>query len=243
MASEPFQLDAGQIDRIVREVLKQLNEQPKGSATAEKIEPKTETKPATATAELALTGRLVTLADLDGRLQGVKQLVVPRGAILTPAVRDRLRDARIAVSYRVGQMKNATQRAGLVVGVAETKGDPAGLIAALGREGTLIEQLARSGLASVIEESGEEVRKGGKLGLLITGAVDLALCLANRRAGVRAVRGAEPESVRRAVESFGANLLVLDLAGKSLFQSLRIVREFASPGPRMCPSAWAKALG
>ena len=36
-----------------------------------------------------------------------------------------------------------------------------------------------------------EVRKGGKLGLLITGAVDLALCLANRRMGVRAVRGAD----------------------------------------------------
>ena len=84
-----------------------------------------------------------------------------------------------------------------------------------------IEQLARSGLASVIEELGDEVRKGGKLGLLITGAVDLALCLANRRAGVRAVRGAESECVRRAVESIGANLLVLDLAGKSLFQQLK----------------------
>jgi hypothetical protein len=227
----------------VREVLQQLNEQTRERATTAKTESKSEPKPATATTELALTGRLVTLADLDGRLQGIKQLVVARGAILTPAVRDRLRDARIAVSYRVGQTKTATQRAGLLLGVAETKGDPAGLIAALGREGTVIEQLARSGLASVIEESGDEVRKGGKLGLLITSAVDLALCLANRRAGVRAVRGAEPDSVRKAVESFGANLLVLDLAGKSLFQSLRIVREFASPGPRSCPPAWAKVLG
>ena len=239
MAREPFQLDAGEIDQIVREVFMQLNEQPKGSATAAKTEP----KPAAATAELALAGRLVTLADLDGRLQGIKQLVVPRGAVLTPAVRDRLRDARIAISYRVVQMKNATQRAGLVLGVAETKSDPAALIVALGREGPLFEQLARSGLASVIEESGDEVRKGGKLGLLITSAVDLALCLANRRAGVRAVRGAEPDSVRKAVESFGANLLVLDPAGKSLFQSLRIVREFASSGPRVCPPAWAKVLG
>jgi hypothetical protein len=154
-----------------------------------------------------------------------------------------LREAQIAISYRVGQKANTPRQVGLVLGVAETTSDPAPLEAALRREETAIEQLARSGLASVVEELGDEVRKGGKLGLLITGAVDLALCLANRRAGVRAVLGAEPAGVRRAVESIGANLLVLDIAGKSLFQQLKIVREFSSPGPRSCPPAWLQVLG
>jgi hypothetical protein len=36
---------------------------------------------------------------------------------------------------------------------------------------------------------------------------------------------------------------VLDLAGKSLFQQLKIVREFISPGPRVCPAAWSQILG
>jgi hypothetical protein len=69
------------------------------------------------------------------------------------------------------------------------------------------------------------------------------LCLANRRSGVRAALGAEPAGVRRAVESIGANLLVLDVAGKSLFQQLKIVREFVAPGPRCCPPPWAQVLG
>lgn len=238
MASEPFQLDAGQIDRVVREVLKQLGEKQNRISEAEKV-----AQPAAAAAvELALATRLVTLADLNGRLEGIKQLVLPRGAVLTPAVRDRLREKQIAVSYRVGQKTNKSPLAGLVLGVAETSSDPAPLMAALRREDVAIESLARSGLATVIEELSEEVRKGGKLGLLITGAVDLALCLANRRAGVRAVLGAEPKCVRRAVESIGANLLVLDLAGKSLFQQLKIVREFTVPGPRTCPAIWAQAL-
>jgi hypothetical protein len=248
MASEPFQLDAGEIDRVVREVLKQLNEKQNRGHVAEKSKPKHEvaivTKPAaSASIELSLSNRLVTLADLSGRLEGIKQLVVPRGAVLTPAVRDQLRDARIAVSYRVGQKASLPQQAGLVLGVAETTCDSGALVAALRREETAIEQLARSGLASVVEELGDEVRKGGKLGLLITGAVDLALCLANRRSGVRAVQGAEPVGVRQAVETIGANLLVLDIAGKGLFQQLKIVREFVSPGPRACPAAWSQILG
>ena len=102
MASEKFQLDAGEIDRVVREVLKQLNGKLQGGEATEQ----TVAKPAAATAELALSGQLVTLADLEGRLEGIKQLVVPRGRVLTPAVRDRLRDARVAVSYRVGQKTN-----------------------------------------------------------------------------------------------------------------------------------------
>jgi hypothetical protein len=97
-------------------------------------------------------------------------------------------------------------------------------------------------MVSVVEELSDEVRKGGKLGLLITGATDVALCLANRRSGVRAVLGAEPQGVRRAVESIGANLLVLDLAGKSMFQQIKIVKEFTHPGPRSCPQAWARSL-
>ena len=82
-----------------------------------------------------LTGRLVTLADLNGRLEGVKQLVVPRGAVLTPAVRDRLRNIEDCGQLSGGTTSNTTRASGtLVLGVAETTCEPAALVAALRRE-------------------------------------------------------------------------------------------------------------
>ncbi|MGE3777471.1 MAG: hypothetical protein AB7F89_09825 [Pirellulaceae bacterium] len=41
--------------------------------------------------ELVLADRLVTLATVQGRLNGVRSLVVPGRAVVTPAVRDELR--------------------------------------------------------------------------------------------------------------------------------------------------------
>ena len=176
-------------------------------------------------------------ADLQAGWTGVKQLVVPPRAVLTPAARDRLRDARIAVSYRVTRQTNTSRQRGIAAG-ARRGGNKVRLDAArrgLAARGKFARATCRRpGWRSVVEELTDAVRKGGKLGLLITGAVDLALCLANRRSGVRAVQGSEPAGVRRAVESVGANLLTARAhGGKSLFQQLKIVREFISPGLRV----------
>jgi len=45
--------------------------------------------------ELKITERVVTLRSIDGRLSGVKRLVVQRGAVVTPAVKDELRKRKI----------------------------------------------------------------------------------------------------------------------------------------------------
>ena len=50
-----------------------------------------------ATTELVLTDKLVTLRTLDGRLTGVKKVVVPQRAIVTHAVRDELNQRGITL--------------------------------------------------------------------------------------------------------------------------------------------------
>ena len=45
--------------------------------------------------ELSVPERLVTLATLRGRLDGVARVVVPRRAVVTPAARDELKQRRI----------------------------------------------------------------------------------------------------------------------------------------------------
>lgn len=46
-------------------------------------------------AELALNEKLVTLRTLEGKLAGVERLVVSPRAVVTPAVRDELKQRRI----------------------------------------------------------------------------------------------------------------------------------------------------
>ena len=73
-------LETLDIDRIVREIVRRLRAE-------------IEVQPA-ATA-LTLDARVVTLSHLEGKLDGVRQLMVRSQAILTPSVRDELTDKKI----------------------------------------------------------------------------------------------------------------------------------------------------
>jgi hypothetical protein len=46
-----------------------------------------------------LTERLVTMATLDGRLTNAKRLIVPKRAVVTPLVKDELRNRKISLEY------------------------------------------------------------------------------------------------------------------------------------------------
>lgn len=79
-------LSPEQLEWIVSEVVRRLTAALQSSGQS----------PASpATAELVLTDKLVTLRTLEGRLAGVKQIVVPPRAIVTPAVRDELKQRGI----------------------------------------------------------------------------------------------------------------------------------------------------
>ncbi|MEX2121071.1 MAG: RpiB/LacA/LacB family sugar-phosphate isomerase [Pirellulales bacterium] len=183
--------------------------------------------------ELALTARVVSLAELDGRLEGLKRLRVPAGAVLTPAVRDLLRQGNVAVEYVGGSADTA--RHTLVLGLAESAYEPAALARAVAQTGTSVEQLARTGLAGVVSEMCDLVASGGKLGLLLCGQPAAALCLANRRPGVRAAVAADRRGVTGALDQVAANLLVVQPASRSFSELRQMMIEFVRPGPRSCP--------
>jgi hypothetical protein len=74
-------LSEADIERVVQEVLRRL--------TAMTPSP---LGPAVAQTTLSLAARLVTVAELDGKLQGIQRLEVLPRAVVTPAARDYLRD-------------------------------------------------------------------------------------------------------------------------------------------------------
>lgn len=192
--------------------------------------------------ELAIGSRLVTLAELEGKLAGIKQLVVPAKAVITPAARDLLRQKQIDIGYALPAKTVAKPRLPLVLGVADTKYDAANLVQSVTREGATVERLAKTGLAQVVGEMCEEASMGGKLGLMLTSETVAALCLANRRAGVRAVAAASVIATPRAVRSVGANVLVIDPAGRGAFEMQRLVSQYIAGAPYVCPAEYAKEL-
>ena len=83
-------LDPELFERIVQEVIRRLVER---GAIVGRATNGAET-------ELAISDKVVTLETLRGRLAGVKRLVVGGRSIVTPAVKDELKDRSIELVRR-----------------------------------------------------------------------------------------------------------------------------------------------
>ncbi len=189
-----------------------------------------------------VTNKVISFQTLEGRLEGVARLIVPRGAVFTPAARDELRKRNVAVASAVVAQPEGT-RGALVLGIAETKFEPAVLIDMCSTDAVTFERLSHMELIRVVDEICQEVVRGGKLGVLLTSQTAAALCLANRWPGVRAALGGSVQVVNDAVKSLAGNLLVIEPSGKSLFELRQMIRAWTRGGPRSCPAELRDRLG
>ena len=193
--------------------------------------------------QLVVCERVVTLAQLDGRLSGVKQVVVPPHAIVTPAVHDELARRNVTLTFSLDQPSVPADTLRLVVVATGTKFDPARLVASLKKSPLLVVPHTLDCVMASCDLLTHQLGQGKTLGLLLTRYTPAALCLANRLAGVRAVTAADAASVRRSAKQVGANLLVADPEAGSLFALRQIVTEFCRDGVRQCPEVFRKRLG
>lgn len=80
-----------EIERIVVEVIRRLGlldqEQRHSKTKANEVDPEHHA--------LSIGDRVVTLRSIEGRLAGVSRVVVPARAVVTPAVRDELKQRQI----------------------------------------------------------------------------------------------------------------------------------------------------
>jgi hypothetical protein len=234
----PLEVD---IDEIVRQVVAQLRKEPATTANGQNSRAQSPTAAVTNkssdAAQLEITEQLVTLATLEHRLTGIRHVVLARGAVVTPSVRDVFRERKITVSYSSGI--KATTNVAIVLGAAEL-GDSestkaaATFIESLSRDGVAIERIATTGLASVVRELGDHAARGGRPTVLLTSRPSAAACLANRVEGVRAVGGRDVSAVRLAMAEVAANFLAFDPAvAPAAFR--RLVAEFRRDWPRRVP--------
>jgi hypothetical protein len=252
---------AAEIDRLVRAVLAELGTGPtsgppvpelgagpaSGPLAVSRMPVVAAASPDNAGAvqkgDLALDARLITLAEVAGRLDRVRRLVVMPGAVVTPAVRDELQRRNVALVRASSARQPAEGAIRLVAVTAGKRLDPADLLRAVAAEGVAVERHTTDCLIVATDLLAGEVLKPGTLGLLLTRHAPIALCLANRHPGVRAVCGGDPAAISTAVEAVGANLLVLDPGGKSSFPWKQVVGDFCRGGVRPCPETLRTRLG
>lgn len=209
---------AREIERLVREILAQL---------APCAAPPASTP---STTELWLEQRVIAVADLERRLAQVQTVVTPADAIITPAAKDLLREKRITVRRATtSPKKSALLRAPLLLGVAETNFDPSGVIDYLARRGVRIEQLARTGLKTVVSELAEEVSRGGRRAWLLTESTQLATCLANRTSGVWAATANHRGELLTAQRTIAINFTITAPRNLPWIRLAQIAQQLSNP--------------
>jgi hypothetical protein len=191
--------------------------------------------------QLTVSQRVVSLAGLDGRLDGVRQLVVPPRAIVTPSVRDELRRRQIALVFGPPAAAAESEEGRLVL-MAAGPFDPAALAAALAAEGLMVDAHRSSCVIAATDRLASRLAEEKTVGLLATDNIVAGLCLANRLPGVRAVLGTSAGTIAAEASSVGANLLVASPAVLSPVQLKQVAVEFCRHASHECPEVFRKRL-
>lgn len=221
-------------EQIVREVLRRLTGLNRSVA---------QDSDSNRVGDLILPGRLVTLEVLEQRMDGVRRIIVPERALITPAARDELRQRKIEIVFgdqAVAGVNGNSGPAKLLVATTPHASAPAA-IAAIEAVAS-VDMLESNSLPDAASQIGRTIVGQKRLGIMLTDRPAAAACIANRHAGVRAAIGENPASVTQAVLQVAANLLVVDSSRQNPFQLKATVREFARGGWRECPREFEGAL-
>lgn len=241
------------IERMVREVLAEMAAAPTAAARTDAAE-----APAPAVTEsftapvdaFVLTARVVTMEQLGRRPPAMRRLVVPEGAVVTPAVRDELRRRGMTLEYGGAAVPAsggvaAPASAGtcrLAVWNVSKRYDPSPLITMLRREGIPVELETATCLVATTDALAAGVRRGDTVGLILTREPAVALCLANRHVGVRAAIGLDAPQAAADLAALGGNVLVIDWSRRTLFQIKQMTSELCRGAPRDCPEELKQRL-
>ena len=211
-----------------------------GAETPDPSTPSHTRRPPSLDVSLVLHCRVVTMAEVP-QLDGVRRLVVPRGAIVTPAVQDELRRRGIDVGESDQTDGEPAAALRIVVGPLSAEFNLTTLVAAMAREGFHAKCVTTTCLIAAVDRLAADVSAGETLGVLLTSHVPAAMCLANRITGVRAIARHAGAAGDEAAAAVGANLLIADPKAGSLFELKRCVVEFARGGVRPCPERFSRS--
>ena len=194
---------------------------------------------ASAPQAIVLTQKLIALADVEGRVPKGAAVTIAGKAVITPAARDYLRAQQARIETQAAAAKSsgasAARRSVSLAAAGSARNGaarsvlvelPDRLASLLAKAGLAVERIAHVSLPGTVAELTENVALGGNLGVLLTDEPAVAVCLANRRRGVRAAAAANLEELEAAWAAIAVNLLVLNPRGTSSWQLMRLAQRY-----------------
>ena len=183
-------------------------------------------------------GRVVALDELRRSLNGHRELVLPPRAIITPLAAEELRTNGGRITRQPAEKKPPTN---VTWGYAQERPLPlvSSAVQALEREGLALRQLpAESGAEpcrwakAVAECVGRGECRGG---VVFCADPGLVCCVANKVKGLRAVGVTTVLQAARATLALGANLIAVEVPGRTFFEVRQILRTLCQAGEPACP--------
>ncbi len=213
------------------------------------------------TSVLCWPGPVLCADDLRRHLNGRRELVVSARAIITPLAAEELRDRGVQVR-RQDEEKAETAKPGSSWVLAQEKPDSlvVSVVRALERDGLQITEWSReprptgsteprpSGSGELIPARwgkivAESLGKGQYRGVVVfCQDPGLVCCVANKVAGVRAVPVVSVAQAARSTLSLAANLLAVEMPGRTFFEIRQILRTVYRAGRGDCPQEVATIL-
>ncbi|MDG3004518.1 hypothetical protein [Paludisphaera mucosa] len=201
------------VDEAVRSVLAELF----GTATR---------RATTAAAEAVFADRLFGLKHAEALAPGATSIRVAAGTVVTPLARDLLKRRGVVVRLAGMAEVAATARGEWAFAVEAAAGWLHALQRSFLEDGGLWNELEPS-VDAVVAWLGAGEGRGA---LLVTTDGATAVWRSCRAHGVRAAFASEPADVHRATRSLGANLIVVDPAGKSIAWIKQLATAFRRAG-------------
>ena len=206
-----------QIEEIVREVLRRIELHGGQPAEVEAVPELSDETSAVCTAptprQLELTGRVVSLRDVEGKLGGVQHVTAVADAVVTPAARDYLTQHHIQMTFRppdVGPQRNSA----LYLAAFATPFDTQQLCDDLAQRGMRCRLTEGGALPTILHLLAPKLAVGATA-LLVTEEPHVALCAANRHTSIRAFIATDRGRLTKVREAIGGNLLIIDRAQSS----------------------------
>ncbi len=195
-------------------------------------------------------GQVLCAEDLRYHLHGQRELVVSYRVVITPLAAEELRARGVQVRRQEAASLTPQPGQGWVVVQEKPDGVIANVLRSLARDGAPLAEWPAEPRPSGSEDMSARWAKmvaanlgQGQYGGVAAFCQDAALvcCVANKVAGVRAAAVVNAAQASRARLKFAANLLAVEMPGRTFFEVKQILRA-ALQNKGSCPENVAKLL-
>jgi ribose 5-phosphate isomerase RpiB len=196
-------------------------------------------------AVLRWSGRVLAAEDLRRSLNGHRELLLAPQTVITPLAAEELRAGGIRITRQQVETHTPARPAW---GYAQER--PHALVTSavqsLRRDGLALRELAARPETSACrwaQAVAECIMRGDcQGGVIFCDEPGLVCCVANKLAGLRAVAVGSVNQAARGVRALGANVVVVEMPGRTFFEVRQILRTVCAGGKPACPPGVACTL-